>query len=117
MRVRSTDRNERAIKHATAWHGPAVRAGNGAEPPLMRVGGAGNDYRGRLSCGRWIVRMIRETVRSEMEMPSIFSSPWIRGARQSGLAAAIVQSTGESRRRWRAAPDDGDVIATVAPRI
>ncbi len=33
--------------------------------------------------------MIRETVRSEMEMPSIFSSPWIRGARQSGLAAAI----------------------------
>ena len=36
-----------------------------------------------------MVRMIRETVRSEMEMPSIFSSPWIRGARQSGLAAAI----------------------------
>ena len=33
--------------------------------------------------------MIRETVRSEMVMPSIFSSPWIRGARQSGLAAAI----------------------------
>ena len=33
--------------------------------------------------------MIRETVRSEMVMPSIFSSPWIRGARQSGLAVAI----------------------------
>jgi len=33
--------------------------------------------------------MIRETVRSEMAMPSILSSPWIRGARHSGLAAAI----------------------------
>ncbi len=32
----------------------------------------------------------RETVRSEISTPSFRSSPWIRGAPQSGLAAAMV---------------------------
>jgi hypothetical protein len=32
---------------------------------------------------------MRQTVRSEIWMPSICSSPWSRGARQSGLAATI----------------------------
>lgn len=35
---------------------------------------------------RQAVRRMRETVRSETPMGSIFSSPWIRGARHNGLA-------------------------------
>jgi hypothetical protein len=31
----------------------------------------------------------RDTVRSEIEMPGILSSPWMRGARHSGLAVNI----------------------------
>ena len=40
-----------------------------------------------------------ETVRSETTIPSIFSSPWIRGARQSGFAVAMSRM----RRRISAA--------------
>jgi hypothetical protein len=37
--------------------------------------------------------MRRETVRSASSIPSLHSSPWIRGAPQSGLAAAILRTT------------------------
>jgi hypothetical protein len=33
----------------------------------------------------------RDTVRSEMGMPSLSNSPWLRGAPQSGFAAAIFR--------------------------
>ena len=41
--------------------------------------------------GRRTPLRIRETVRSETIRPSILSSPWILGARQSGLAIAICR--------------------------
>ena len=61
--------------------------------------------------------MIRETVRSEIAMPNIFSSPWIRGARQSGLAATIRSINRRiSMSVAGRAQDDGDGISIVGPR-
>lgn len=40
--------------------------------------------------GLGTVRSNRDTVRSEIPIPSILSSPWIHGARHNGLAAATA---------------------------
>jgi len=59
--------------------------------------------------------MVREAVRSEMVMPSILRSPWIRGARQSGLAVAI-RSISRRISAAVAGRPAGGVISTIVPR-
>ena len=60
---------------------------------------------------------MRETVRSEIPMPSIFNSPCIRGARHRGLATAIAGSVSEFRPRPQAFPDGTPSVVTIAPGI
>jgi hypothetical protein len=82
-----------------------------------------------LDGGRGKVCRMRETVLSETTGPSILSSPWIRGARQSGFSPAICTisrriSAGMQGRPFRspfgfekASPESGEtVVVAIGPR-
>jgi hypothetical protein len=56
-------------------------------------------------------------VRSETAMPSIFSSPWIRRARQKGWAPTILSINRRIQMPWPGDLDVGHAAGTVAPRI
>ncbi len=51
--------------------------------------------------------MSRDTVRSEISMPSLRSSPWMRGAPQSGLALAIRSTSSRTSRLTGGRPARG----------
>ncbi len=46
----------------------------------------------------------RETSRSEIPMPSLSNSPWMRGAPHSGFACAICQTRSRVRRSMGGRP-------------